>query len=182
MNRDSGSPQADRRDFLKTAGLGAAGMFAGGVNHGSWTVAAAETETPMPFLTTQKWWPSKWGADDEAGSTNHCTPAKVLDTIKWIKDGKIYKLARNYEQAMPCFGKRSFMLRMPSSPTGGPFGQNKLVYNDEYLATEIGQTGTQFDAINPRRKNRSVAAISAATASGGYRGSSQNVVGWRPKR
>jgi hypothetical protein len=39
------------------------------------------------------------------------------------------------------------MLRKPSSPTGGPFGQNKLVYNDEYLATEIGQTGTQFDGL-----------------------------------
>ena len=41
---------------------------------------------------------------------------------------------------MPCFGKRSFMLRMPSAPTGGPFCENKVVYNDEYLATEIGQT------------------------------------------
>jgi hypothetical protein len=39
------------------------------------------------------------------------------------------------------------MLRMPSAPTGGPFGENKLVYNDEYLATEIGQTGTQFDGL-----------------------------------
>ena len=32
-------------------------------------------------------------------------------------------------------------------PTGGPFGTNKLVYNDEFLATEIGQTGTQFDGL-----------------------------------
>ena len=30
---------------------------------------------------------------------------------------------------------------------GGPYGQNMLVYNDEYLATEIGQTGTQFDGL-----------------------------------
>lgn len=147
MNRDQGPPKEDRRSFLKTAGLGAAGMLAGGVNHGSWTLAAAETEGAMPLLTDKKWWPSKWGVGDEAGSTNHCTPQKVLDTIKTIQDGKIYKLARNYEQAMPCFGKRSFMLRMPASPTGGPFGQNKLVYNDEYLATEIGQTGTQFDGL-----------------------------------
>jgi kynurenine formamidase len=84
---------------------------------------------------------------DEAGGTNHITQQKVLETVKYIQNGRIYKLARNYEQAMPCFGKRSFMLRMPAAPTGGPFGGNKVVYNDEYLATEIGQTGTQFDGL-----------------------------------
>ena len=122
MNRDNGLPKSDRRDFLKSAGLGIAG-FAGGATHGSWsiTTTAAAAETPQaPRLSEQKWWPSKWGAGDEAGSTNHCTPQKVLDTVKYVKDGKIYKLARNYEQGMPCFGKRSFMLRMPSAPTGGP--------------------------------------------------------------
>ena len=30
-------------------------------------------------------------------------------------------------------------------PSGGPFGDQKLVYNDEYISTEIGQIGTQFD-------------------------------------
>jgi kynurenine formamidase len=28
-----------------------------------------------------------------------------------------------------------------------PFGDNKMVYHDEFLATEIGQTGTQFDGL-----------------------------------
>jgi kynurenine formamidase len=32
-------------------------------------------------------------------------------------------------------------------PTGGPFGANKLVYHDEFVATEIGQVGTQFDGL-----------------------------------
>jgi kynurenine formamidase len=36
-------------------------------------------------------------------------------------------------------------MTIPGLPTGGPFGDQKLVYNDEYLATEIGQIGTQFD-------------------------------------
>ena len=38
--------EADRRNFLRTAGLGAAGAsgaFAGATNHGTWTAAAAET-------------------------------------------------------------------------------------------------------------------------------------------
>src|SRR5919109_3157054 len=48
---------------------------------------------------------------------------------------------------MPLFGPRAFTLRIPGGPTGGPFGDNKLVYHDEFLATEIGQTGTQFDGL-----------------------------------
>ena len=67
--------------------------------------------------------------------------------MKWIKDGKIYRIGRVYEVGMPKFGERAFTLRIPGSPTGGPFGANKLVYHDEYLATEIGQTGTQFDGL-----------------------------------
>ena len=101
----------------------------------------------MPKGTDKPWWPSKWGNDDEAGASNHITPAKVLDAAKWIKDGKIYKIGRAYEAAMPLFGERAFTLRIPGSPTGGPFGDNKLVYHDEFLATEIGQTGTQFDGL-----------------------------------
>ena len=68
-------------------------------------------------------------------------------TVKLIKDGKVYRIGRIYESAMPKFGERAFTLRIPGSPTGGPFGTNKLIYNDEYLSTEIGQTGTQFDGL-----------------------------------
>ncbi len=34
---------------------------------------------------------------------------------------------------------------IPGLPTGGPFGPQELFYIDEFLATEIGQIGTQFD-------------------------------------
>jgi kynurenine formamidase len=34
---------------------------------------------------------------------------------------------------------------IPGLPTGGPFGSQQLVYNDEFVATELGQIGTQFD-------------------------------------
>src|SRR6476659_7683094 len=142
MIRDTNPLGGDRRGFLKTAGLGAAGLLSGGVAETALVTPAAAETAPPPRISEQQWWPSKWGTGDEAGSTNHCTPQKVLDTVQHIKDGKIYKLARNYEQAMPCFGKRAFILRIPSAPTGGPFGENQLVYNDEYLATETGQTGT----------------------------------------
>jgi kynurenine formamidase len=137
----------DRRGFLKGAGLGAvAGVGYGKFAHA--TISPALAEPAMaPKLSTEKWWPSKWGADDQAGASNHITPAKVLDAAKWIKEGKIYKLGHDYEGSMPLFGKRVFTLRIPGSPTGGPYGDNRLVYHDEFVTTEIGQVGTQFDFL-----------------------------------
>jgi kynurenine formamidase len=144
-------PSPDRRNFLKTAAVASAAGAVAGTAHGKFGLApiASAQAQPVapPKLAAEKWWPSKWGADDEAGASNHITPAKVLETAKLIRDGKVYKLGRVYEQGMPCFGQRAFLLRIPGGPTGGPFGENKLVYNDEFLATEIGQTGTQFDGL-----------------------------------
>jgi kynurenine formamidase len=135
-----------RRTFFKTAGVVTAA--AAGLATGKFGLAPIVTPAEAQTATsTEKWWPSKWGADDEAGASNHITPAKVLDTIKTIKDGKIYRIGRVYEAAMPLFGARVFALRIPGSPTGGPYGSNKLVYHDEFVATEVGQTGTQFDGL-----------------------------------
>ena len=143
---------ADRRGFFKTAAVGAAGALAGAA-HGKFglsPISTAQAQTAAvapPKLSTQKGWPSKWGAADEAGASNHITPAKVLESMKWVKDGKVYKIGRPYETGMPMFGARVFALRIPGAPSGGPFGDNKLVYNDEFMAGEIGQIGTQFDAL-----------------------------------
>ena len=143
----------DRRGFLMAAGVaGASAVAVAGATHGKFglapiTAAQAADATALPKLSPDKWWPSKWGAEDQAGASNHITPAKVLDAAKWIKDGKIYKIGHNYESKMPLFGARAFTLRIPGSPTGGPFGDNRMVYHDEYVSTEIGQVGTQFDGL-----------------------------------
>jgi kynurenine formamidase len=153
VDQDDSGSTTDRRTLLRTAGIaGVAGAALAGSMHGKFSLAPiseaqAQTSTSMPKGTDKPWWPSKWGKDDECGASNHITPDKVLDTAKWIKDGKIYKIGRVYEGAMPLFGPRAFTLRIPGSPTGGPFGDNKMVYHDEFLTTEIGQTGTQFDGL-----------------------------------
>ncbi|MCS6877453.1 MAG: cyclase family protein [Geminicoccaceae bacterium] len=102
-------------------------------------------ETPLG----SKWWPHPlWGAGDEAGSTNwYRKPEVVLRAIREIDKGRVYKLAHPYDAEMPLFGSRRFSLRIPGTPTGGPFGANKIVWHDEFLATEIGQVGTQFDGL-----------------------------------
>tara|TARA_B100000614_G_scaffold181581_1_gene162339 strand:+ start:308 stop:1375 length:1068 start_codon:yes stop_codon:yes gene_type:complete len=108
-----------------------------------WTVGNT-MDTPLG----EKWWPSMWGADDEAGSTNWFTkPEVVLRAIAEADKGKVYKLGQPYEPDMPLFGARKFSLRIPGTPTGGPFGANKVIWHDEFLATEVGQVGTQFDGL-----------------------------------
>ncbi|MEZ5591201.1 MAG: cyclase family protein [Gammaproteobacteria bacterium] len=96
-----------------------------------------------------KWWPHPlWGADDEAGSTNWYTkPEVVMRALSQVKEGKTYKLGFDYYSEMPLFGARSFALRIPGTPNGGPFGANKVIWHDDYLATEVGQVGTQFDGL-----------------------------------
>ncbi|MBK36870.1 MAG: cyclase [Gemmatimonadetes bacterium] len=102
-------------------------------------------ETPLG----SKWWPNPlWGEGDEAGSTNWYTnPEVVRRALAQVKTGKVYGLAHPYHAKMPLFGERGFALRIPGTPSGGPFGANKLVYHDDYLATEISQVGTQFDGL-----------------------------------
>lgn len=129
---------ASRRGVM-AGGLGSVlGLLLGG--------AAAPTAAQAQDAAA-KWWPSKWGAEDQAGASNHITSEKILDALKGIKTGKVHELGRVYEAAMPKFGQRAFTLRIPGTPTGGPLGKNGVIWHDEFLATEIGQVGTQFDGL-----------------------------------
>lgn len=150
--RDSG-----RRGFFKSAAAAAGVVGVAGALHGKYAsaplISEARAQAPAAGAAAagaggqQKWWPSRWGAEDQAGASNLMTPEKVLDSAKWIRDGKIYKIGRVYEAGIPAFGSRAFTLRIPGSPTGGPFGNNKLVYMDDFVATDLGQVGTQFDGL-----------------------------------
>ena len=95
------------------------------------------------------WWPNAlWGEGDQAGSTNwYKQPEVVMRALGAVKDGTTYKLGHEYHSGMPMFGQRKWVIRIPASPTGGPVGQNKIIWHDEFLATEIGQAGTQFDGL-----------------------------------
>ena len=59
--------------------------------------APAKQETPIG----EKWWPSRWGKDDQRGAANLMTPALVLEATRLIKTGKVYQLGRVYERDMP---------------------------------------------------------------------------------
>ena len=57
----------------------------------------------------------------------------------------------------------------PATPTGGPFGTNKLIYNDEFLAIEIGQVGTQLDPNLNTGQTRPVNLQTAPLTATNYR-------------
>jgi kynurenine formamidase len=92
------------------------------------------------------WWPHKlWGAADQSGGSNWITPEKIVKALALVKTGKVFELGHPYERGMPMPGQRSYNIFIPSFPTYAPAGKNKVVFNDEYITSEIGQVGTQFD-------------------------------------
>lgn len=110
----------------------------------AWSQGPGENEeTPIG----PRWWPSKWGADDQRGAANLLTEKKVLQAKDCITAGKVYQLGRVYEHGMPLPGKRHYSLTIPGLPTGMAKGDNHLVHNDELVSGEIGQIGTQFDGL-----------------------------------
>lgn len=127
----------DRKQVLRSTALACAASLLGTFGMS----ASAVNDEPL----TDKWAPSEWGPDDKAGSANRRTAASVLKAMKLVKKGRVATLGKVYQQDAPGFGSRGWRMTIPGLPTGGPFGKQELVYNDEYLATEIGQIGTQFD-------------------------------------
>src|SRR5215475_5698004 len=125
--------------IMKTARHIAIGLVVGMLLGASATAAFAQATTPIG----PQWWPSRWGTGDEAGASNLMTPEKVLEAIKLVTTGKVYRLGRPYEPGMPMRGLRNYKLVIPSFPTAGPFAKNRLIFNEEFVTGEIGQVGTQ---------------------------------------
>jgi kynurenine formamidase len=94
---------------------------------------------------SDRWYPSRWGADDQRGAANRLTPAKVLEAKNLITKGAVYQLGHVYEPGMPMYGTRHFSLRIPQAFKMP--GKNEAIYHDEIISGELGQIGTQFDGL-----------------------------------
>jgi kynurenine formamidase len=100
----------------------------------------------------EAWWPSEFGADDQAGATNYITPEKRIEAAQLVKQGKVVTLGMPYHNRVPLFPGRTFALSIPGGGTpthdlpwqGDNFRQT---FMDELLTAEIGQASTQFDAL-----------------------------------
>lgn len=94
---------------------------------------------------SDRWYPSRWGADDQRGAANRLTPDKVIEARSLITKGRVYQLGHVYEPGMPMFGTRHYSLRIPQAFRMP--GRNEAVYHDEIISGELGQLGTQFDGL-----------------------------------
>ena len=133
----------DRRALLT------GGLVGGAVAAAALMSTAAHAQAPAaPALSDKPWWPHPVGQGrrgrrlqlDDAGEGARC---RQVDQGRQDLQHRAHVRERDAEVRRSVPSRCAF----PGSPTGGPFGNNKLVYHDEYLATEIGQIGTQFDGL-----------------------------------
>jgi kynurenine formamidase len=89
--------------------------------------------------------PSKWGAGDERGSANHMGSATVLRATQLIREGEVVELGHVLHGSIP-LGDRHFDIY--SKPSSMNPQSNRRGSNEELVATELGQVGTQFDGFS----------------------------------
>jgi len=105
------------------------------------------TVASNPAIAEDNMLKSPYGEGDLAGASNLMTPDKAMEAMKYMATGTVVSIGRTYEPAMPLFGSRVFAVRGTGGLAGGPLGKNEVIWMDDFLATEIGQVGTQFDGL-----------------------------------
>lgn len=107
--------------------------------------------------TVTTWWPSKYGAGDEAGALNEITPAKVIAAVGLVRRGVVYDLAHVLHADIPAFPGRTFrqylttnyhhINRRRTDSGGDGWGRNNVNWIVEQV-TATQQMGTHMDALN----------------------------------
>jgi kynurenine formamidase len=112
---------------------------------GAGTTASAQQAPSWSPPAEKDRCPSKWGAGDERGSTNHQKPAAVLKAAGLIKSGEVIELAHVLSDKIPFNSTRRFDVHMKRTFINPP--SNRRGSNEETVISEIGQVGTQFDGF-----------------------------------
>ena len=106
---------------------------------------------------TSSWWPSRYGAGDQAGALNEITPGKILEAVRLVRRGRVYDLAHVLHQDIPAFPGRTFRQYLTTNyhqinrrhPGAGPAGLGRNNVNwivEQVTATQ--QMGTHMDGLN----------------------------------
>jgi kynurenine formamidase len=118
---------------------------------------AMQTQPAAMQDMTLDWWPSRYGAEDEAGALNEITSGKVLEAVRLVRQGRVYDLAHVLHQDIPAFPGRTFRQYLTTNyhqinlrhPDAGPsgLGHNSVNWIVEQV-TATGQMGTHMDGLN----------------------------------
>ena len=99
----------------------------------------------------ERWWPSRFGADDELGMLNHVDDGKRLEALALVRRGRMYDLGRVLDEHVPVFPGRFFRQTLVTTahhanPDGG-VGDNGVNWITEQV-TATQQLGTHLDALS----------------------------------
>jgi kynurenine formamidase len=92
------------------------------------------------------WYPSRYGADDEAGALNEIDPAKVVRAASLVREGRVFDLAHVLDDRIPAFPGRSFRQFLTTNPARR-VGRNEVNWIVEHVAAP-SQIGTHVDGLN----------------------------------
>jgi kynurenine formamidase len=97
-----------------------------------------------------RWWPSRFGADDQLGMLNHITDATRAAALRLVRTGRMYDLGRVLDERVPVFPGRHFRQTLVTTahhanPEMG-LGENKVNWVTEIISGTT-QVGTHLDAL-----------------------------------
>jgi len=99
---------------------------------------------------TDAWWPSRYGADDQAGALNEIGPDNVVGATRLVRQGRVYDLAHVLHMDVPAFEGRRFCQEL-DAPQSVP-GAHGLGFVIERVHAP-SQMGTHLDGLNHLHKD-----------------------------
>jgi kynurenine formamidase len=97
-------------------------------------------------MSTPVFWPSRYGADDQAGALNEIGSTHVVRAARLVQRGQVFDLAHVLDAAVPAFPGRSFRQDLTVDP-GRRIGENEVNYIVEWVSAP-SQIGTHMDGLN----------------------------------
>jgi kynurenine formamidase len=91
------------------------------------------------------WYPSRYGAGDEAGALNEITPDEVVSAARLVQTGRVFDLAHVLHADVPAFPGRTYTQVV--QPDQEPVGTNRVHWVVEQI-TATQQMGTHVDGLN----------------------------------
>jgi len=101
-------------------------------------------------IAAATWWPSRYGADDEAGALNEIGPDNVVGATRLVRSGRIYDLAHVLHMDVPAFEGRRFCQELdPPETVPGSHGLGFVIER----VHAPSQMGTHMDGLNHLHKD-----------------------------